>query len=282
MTVLPTDTTSVESIIDPSGQFANEVKDIVLAVGAFIRHEHKSFTREQAEIKGRNDLVTFVDRESERRLQVAFRSLLPESGFIMEETGEVDRDADFIWIMDPLDGTTNFVYGIPAFCVSVGLQHKGKTILGVVYEINRDELFFATLGRGATLNGEPIRVSQSTTLAQCLIATGFPFRRFQHIDQYMAMLVSFMKQSKGLRRIGSAALDLAYVAAGRFDAFFEANLHPWDVTAGALLVQEAGGMVTDYFGKGDFLFGGMIIAAAPGVHPKMIETVQEHLNLPKA
>lgn len=269
--------TTLAAITEPTSDFARQVQAQVVAVGDFIRQESKGFSRDQAEIKGRNDLVSYVDREAERRLHEGLARLLPGSGFIMEETGLHNSEAEFVWIIDPLDGTTNFVYGIPAFCVSVGLYHQGRGLLGCVYEINRDELFFATRGGGATLNGKPLRASASTRLEEALVATGFPFRRFEQIDQYMAMLTVFMKQTKGIRRIGSAALDLAYVAAGRFDGFFEANLKPWDVAAGVLLIAEAGGIVTDYYGQEDYLFGGMIVAASAGIHPIMLATLQQHL-----
>lgn len=269
---------TLEEMLHPGGAWVRQVQTLVLSVGDFIRQESQTFHRGKAEVKGRNDLVSYVDREAERRLHVGLEQLLPGSGFIMEETGEHNKEAEFVWMVDPLDGTTNFVYGIPAFCVSVALAHNGLPVLGAVYEINRDELFFAVRGKGATLNGEPIGVSTTTSLGKALIATGFPFRKFQNIDEYLAMLVSFMRRTKGLRRIGSAALDLAYVAAGRFDGFFEAHLFSWDVAAGSLLVQEAGGIVTDYFGKEDYLFGSMIVAACPGVHPYMLETVQQHLT----
>lgn len=273
----PNDPT-LEERLHPASGFVQRVQTLVLSVGDFIRQESQTFTRAQAEIKGRNDLVSYVDREAEQRLHNGFKEILPGSGFIMEETGEHNEDADFIWVIDPLDGTTNFVYGIPAFCISVGLMYRGKVVLGAVYEINRDELFFASRGQGAFLNGEPIGVSASQDLGKALIATGFPFRKFQNVDEYLAMLVTFMRRTKGLRRIGSAALDLAYVAAGRFDGFFEAHLFPWDVAGGSLLVQEAGGIVTDYFNEANYLFGGMIVAASPGIHPLMIETVQQHLH----
>ena len=253
-----------------------EVERIVRQVGEFIRREHRAFTREKAELKSANDLVSYVDRTAEQDLSEGLGRLLPGSGFIMEETGYHHAEADAVWVIDPLDGTTNFVFGLPVFCISVALQLNGQTALGVVYEVNRDEYFLAVAGQGATLNGAPICTSPAHTLADCLIATGFPFRRFGRVEEYMHMLREFMLNTRGVRRLGSAAIDLAYTAMGRFDGFFETNLYPWDVAAGALLVQEAGGVVTDFFGGQQYVFGRTIVAAAPGIHPIMRQLISQY------
>jgi myo-inositol-1(or 4)-monophosphatase len=250
------------------------VRNAVLTTGEFIRREKKDFTRSKAEIKGVNDLVSYVDRTAEMMLSAAFENLIPGSGFINEEGGTTHADRENVWIIDPLDGTTNFVYGIPIFSISVALQHKGTIVLGMVYEVNRDELFEAGLGLGAKLNSEPIHVSGSTNFAQCLVATGYPFQEFDRIDDYMEILKKFMSKTKGIRRLGSAAVDLAFTACGRFDGYFESNLNPWDVAAGSLLVTEAGGIVTDYRGGSDFVFGRSIVAGAPAIQAEMLSIVE--------
>lgn len=267
-------TPSIE--ITRSSHLVREVVATVREVGEFIRHEHLSFTRDKAELKSANDLVSYVDRSAEQQLSAAFLRLLPDSGFIMEETGWHNADRDAVWVIDPLDGTTNFVFGIPVFSISVALRVNSKTCLGVVYEVNRDEMFLAVSGEGATLNDQPIHTGKATELQNCLIATGFPFRRFGRVDEYMLMLRDFMLNTRGVRRLGSAAIDLAYTAMGRFDGFFETNLYPWDVAAGALLIEEAGGTVTDFFGGQDHVFGRTIIAAGKGMHPVMTAIVQRY------
>lgn len=258
------------------GTLVQSVVRTVRQVGEFIRREHRAFSRDQAELKSANDLVSYVDRGAEDQLSEALGRLIPGSGFIMEETGYHHADADAVWVIDPLDGTTNFVFGIPVFSISVALRLNGQTVIGVVYEVNRDELFLATRGGGATLNDARIRTGTADRLQDCLIATGFPFRRFGRVDEYMLMLRDFMLNTRGVRRLGSAAIDLAYTAMGRFDGFFETNLYPWDVAAGALLVEEAGGTVTDFFGGQDHVFGRTIVAAGTGIHPIMRELISRY------
>jgi myo-inositol-1(or 4)-monophosphatase len=219
-----------------------------------------------------------VDRTAEDMLMAGFSNLVPSSGFINEESGTANTESDYVWIIDPLDGTTNFVYDLPIFSISVGLQYKGQMALGLVYEINRDELFEAAKGQGATRNGNPIRVSGSTDFSQCLVATGYPFREFDRVDDYLLILKQFMRETKGIRRLGSAAVDLAYTACGRFDGYFEANLNAWDVAAGSLIVQEAGGVVTDYDGAGNFVFGKGIVAGGAFIQAEMLRLIQGHLK----
>jgi len=254
------------------GQF----HQIIHEVGDFIRTEKLKFTRQNAEIKGVNDLVSYVDRTAEERLCTAFSRLLPGCGFINEEGGTTAPNAEHVFIIDPLDGTTNFVYDIPVFCISVGLQYQGQTVMGYVLEINRTEMYHAHLGGGAFLNNDPIRVSTTQTLPECVVATGFPFRTFDRLDGYLSMLRDFMQTTRGVRRLGSAALDLAFTAAGRFDGFFESNLNAWDVAAGALLVREAGGVVTDYFGGNDYLFGRTIVAGNPAIQTEMRRLIERY------
>jgi len=201
-------------------------------VGAFIRYEGQNFDRSKIEIKGHNDLVSYVDKTAEERLVAGLQKILPEAGFITEE-GTADHEGqEQVWVIDPLDGTTNFTHSLPPFAVSVGLLRENAPVLGVVYEVGADEMFSAAQGQGALLNGKPIRVTEHTTLAEGLMATGFPYTDFDWIDKYMAVMQAFMGKTQGVRRFGSAATDLAYVACGRYEGFFEYNLNPWDV-AGA-------------------------------------------------
>src|SRR6185437_595354 len=191
-----------------------------------------------------------------------------------EGTGrDRNRDAEHVWIIDPLDGTTNFLHGFPQYCVSIGLAHKGVVTQGVIYDPIRNDLFTATRGRGAFLNDRRMRVSRRAHLRDCLIGTGFPFRDGRYLDTYLQMMKTMVIQSAGLRRPGAAALDLAYVAAGFYDGFFEFGLHPWDVAAGSLLILEAGGLIGDFSGEGDYLHGGQVIAATPKVFVQMISAL---------
>jgi len=248
--------------------------ELVMEVGQFIRQESEHFDRSMIEFKGLNDLVSYVDKEAEKRLVTGLKKLIPESGFIAEEGTEPRTDRDYLWIVDPLDGTTNFTHGIPVYSVSVALSYRSKLMLGIVYEINKDECFWST-EEGAYCNSKKIHVSDQSELAAGIVATGFPFHKFENLDNYMNILTSLMKSSHGIRRFGSAAVDLAYVACGRFEAFFEYNLHPWDVAAGAYIVQCAGGQVTDFSGGDDYLFGKEIIAANI-THSEILQLVQKN------
>jgi myo-inositol-1(or 4)-monophosphatase len=215
-------------------------------------------------LKSPNQLVTDTDIAVEKYLIAALQCLLPDAGFITEEQ-QITQNADkeYVWVIDPIDGTTNFVHQIPVFCVSVALLHNNKPYLGVVYELNAKEMFSAEKGKGAFLNGIPMHVSNRAELKDTLIATGFPYYDYGRIDPYLNSLKAFMKETRGVRRLGSAAADLAYVACGRFDAFYEYSLSPWDVAAGILLVEEAGGTVDGFNAVTDPLFGREIIAANP-------------------
>jgi len=222
--------------------------------GAFIRQERENFSYSKVEIKGLNDLVSYVDKTAEELIVKKLSNIFDKAGFIVEENTRSEKK-EYNWIVDPLDGTTNFVHGIPCYAVSIALEYKGEIILGVVYEVSRDECFYAEKGKGAFLDGKPIAVSSRKTVSESLIATGFPIYNFERIDNYLAALKHFMQHTHGLRRIGAAAADLCYLACGRVDAFFEYNLKPWDVAAGALIVTEAGGSVCDFSGANNWLFG---------------------------
>lgn len=228
--------------------------------------------------KSINDFVSEVDHAAEAAIINILKDAYPDHGFLGEESGDTNKDAENIWIIDPLDGTTNFLHNFPQYCVSIALQQNGVLTQAVIYDPVRNDLFTATKGRGAFLNDKRIRVSNRTKLQQSLISTGFPFRDFTHLDTYLDMLKDMIKKTTGIRRPGSAALDLAYVAAGYTDGFFEINLSAWDIAAGGLLVQEAGGMVGDFEGNESWLQTGNIVAANPKVFAQMLQTLDPHLT----
>ena len=234
--------------------------EIARLAGKFMAEERKGFKASMIETKGLHDLVSYVDKESEKQIIGQLQQLLSESGFIAEEGTTDIRGERFNWVIDPLDGTTNYIQGIPIYAVSIGLLDGDELVLGVVYEVGQNECFYAWKDGGAYLNGEPIRVSERGDIHDALLATGFPYNDFSQMESYMQLLQWAMKNARGVRRLGSAATDLAYVACGRFDAFWEYDLKPWDVAAGAVIVKEAGGIVTDYKGGNDYLFGKEIVA----------------------
>jgi len=225
--------------------------------------------------KNRNDFVTQVDRAAEQAVIDIIHRAYPDHGFLAEESGvSAGGRAEYRWVIDPLDGTTNFIHGFPQYCVSIALEHKGVLAQAVVYDPAKNELFTASRGRGAFLDDRRIRVSKCAQLGDALVGTGFPFKELGQIDRYLRQLATLMRESSGVRRAGAAALDLAYVAAGRLDAFWEMGLSPWDMAAGALLIQEAGGLVSDLEGKPDFLARGEIAAAAPKVLPQLLSALK--------
>jgi len=225
--------------------------------------------------KGPKDFVTEVDRAAEAAIVETLHATYPDHAILAEEGTQrgANPDADNVWIIDPLDGTTNFLHGFPQYCVSIALEHKGVVTQGVIYDPVRNDLFTATRGRGAFLNDRRMRVSRRAHLRDCLIGTGFPFRDGSYLDTYLRMMKAMVQQAAGLRRPGAAALDLAYVAAGFYDGFFEIGLNPWDVAAGSLLVLEAGGLIGDLAGEGDYLRGGQVIAATPKVFAQMVQAL---------
>ena len=251
---------------------------LVNQAAAFILAEAASFDIGKVEYKDRNDLVSYVDRASEAMLRTGLRAVLPNSGFIGEEGEDEDPTAEWRWIVDPLDGTTNFIHGIPAYCVSVALQRKEETVLGIVHDVPKGEVFHAILGEGAWLNGNPITVAKHHKMDSALIGMGFPRDSGAVQADYLAALGTLLDCSHGLRRIGAAALDLAYVACGRLDAFFELGLKPWDVAAGVLLVKEAGGVVSDLQSGSNFLFGKQIVASNVFLQPSLLLILNQHLG----
>jgi len=251
--------------------------EIAVETGTFINMQKDHLSNRDIESKGIHDYVTRVDKESEKKLVKSLSALLPGSGFFTEEKTTPRRRREYTWIIDPLDGTTNFIHGCPPFAVSIALQHLEKVIMGVIYEIGKDEIFAVSENNPVTLNGSEIRVSKVSSLGDSLIATGFPFINFR-IDPYMETLKQFMIETQGVRRLGSAATDLAYVACGRYDAFYEYNLNPWDVAAGAFLVERAGGKVSDFHGGDNYLFGKEIIAANKAVYDGVYGIIREFLK----
>ena len=225
--------------------------------------------------KNRNDFVTQVDRAAEQAIIDVIRRAYPEHSFVAEESGaSAGARLEFQWVIDPLDGTTNYIHGFPQYCVSIALEHKGVLTQAVVYDPAKNELFTASRGRGAYLDDRRMRVSKCAQLADALVGTGFPFKELARIDLYMRQLRTLMGACAGVRRAGAAALDLAYVAAGRLDAFWEMGLSRWDMAAGALLIQEAGGLVSDLDGKAGFLDSGDIAAATPKVLPQLLAALR--------
>ncbi len=255
-------------------QILDQLRPVILNTGQFIRDEAMSFSKDKIEHKGFNDLVSYVDKQAELQLVEGCQKILSSAGFITEEGTNTERGVEYNWIIDPLDGTTNFTHGLPIYSISVALMQNEKIVLGVVYEINRDEFFYAVEGQGSFCNGEPINVSKNDLLKDSLLATGFPYANFEGMTSYLSILNSFMQCTHGLRRMGSAAVDLAYVACGRFEGFFEYNLNSYDVAAGAFIVEQAGGFVSDFAGGDNFIFGREIIAANT-VHKEMLNIIQK-------
>lgn len=251
----------------------------VKETGAFIQQEAAGFNAGVVEIKSFNQLVSYVDKTAEEQLVSALGVLLPEAGFITEEQTVLTEQKPYMWVIDPLDGTTNFVHGVPVYSISIGLLHHNQPVLGVVLELNRNELFYAWKGSKAYLNGQEIHVATNPDLSMALLATGFPYYDFQIMQQYLNTLHLLMKGTQGMRRMGSAAVDLVYVACGRFDGFFEYGLAPWDVTGGAFIVQQAGGTVTDFKGGNNYLFGKAIIASSPGVYAEFQQVIESNFKV---
>mgnify|MGYP001465361264 CR=1 FL=1 len=231
-------------------------------------------------VKQTNDFVTEVDRAAEAAIIEILQEAYPGYGILAEESGETagkgKRDAEYQWIIDPLDGTTNFIHGFPQYAVSIALAKNGVVEQGVVFDPTRNDLFTASKGAGAFLNERRIRVSKCLKLQNALIGTGFPYRMFENIDAYLAIFKELAEKSAGMRRPGAAALDLAYVAAGRYDGFWEFGLSPWDMAAGTLLITEAGGLVSDLNGESNYLQSGNVIAGSPKIFAQLMQIISAH------
>ncbi len=251
----------------------NQVCDTCRAVGGYIHNEINNIQNSDIKEKGVHDLVTYVDKNAEERLVSDLSKLLPESGFIVEENHDVKKATEYNWIIDPLDGTTNFIHHIPVYSISVALMRKNEIIIGVVYEVNNRECFYAWEGGQAFLNREPISVSETSKLDDSLLATGFPYNDYSRLDAYLELFKNLILKTRGIRRLGSAAIDLAYVACGRFDGFYEYGLHSWDVAAGAFIVKQAGGEVSDFKGDDDFVFGREIVASNMNIYEDVMNAI---------
>lgn len=258
--------------------YCSEARDVVVSAVNFLRDERSSFRQDAVEYKAYNDLVSYVDKGSEQLLVDGLSRIIPACGFITEENTLSQHSDDWQWIIDPLDGTTNFVHGLPCYAVSVGLTYKGELVAGIVHEVNLDECFYGWKGGGAWMNGNRINVSPQPDLGKALLATGFPYTNYSRMKPYMEVFDYCMRNTQGIRRLGSAAVDLAYVACGRLEAFYEYGLKPWDVAAGAFLVKEAGGRVGDFEGGNDYLFGEEIIAANHGVYETFLNVIRERFE----
>lgn len=254
-----------------------QVQELAREVGRFIYDERLKFTAADIILKGKSDMVTYVDKTSEARIVKGLRELLPDSGFIAEEGTAQDNGEKYRWVIDPLDGTTNYIHGISPFAVSIGLLEDNEIVMGVIYEISLNEMFYAWKGSKAYMNGKEIHVSKASTTTDALIATGFPYYDFSKLDQYMKAMDYFMRNSHGMRRLGSAAADLAYVAAGRFEAFYEHALHSWDVAAGIIIIKQAGGRVSDFNGGDNYLFGGEMVACNANYYDEFYKIIHKHL-----
>ena len=255
-----------------------QVISLTKEVGKFIREEALTFNQSDIEYKGLNDLVSYVDKTAEQKLVSGLSTLLPEAGFITEEQTINKTGEQYNWIIDPLDGTTNFIHGIPTFSISIALKHYEELVLGVVYEINRDECFSAWKNGGTWLNGKSISVSKAPKLEHALLATGFPYYDFEKQAPYLKVFQELMQKCHGLRRIGSAAVDMAYVAAGRFDAYYEYNLHSWDVAAGIVLVKEAGGEVFDFSGGDESISKREMVATNGQISGELLGIVRKYFK----
>jgi myo-inositol-1(or 4)-monophosphatase len=240
---------------------------------AIINRASFDLDRVQVTEKKHNDFVTEVDRAAEQAIIEVLKNAYPDHAILAEESGasaNLNDENENVWIIDPLDGTTNFIHGFPQYCVSIALQQRGQITQAVVYDPTRNDLFTATKGAGAYLNDKRIRVTRCDKLADALIGTGFPYTDMSGLDEYIKMFRIMTEKSAGLRRPGAAALDLAYVAAGRLDGFFEKTLKPWDIAAGSLLITEAGGIVGTFTGESDYLYKGNVIAGTPKVFAQMV------------
>ncbi len=243
-----------------------QVVNLSKAVGRFIKQEVAQLKNSDVEEKGMHNFVTYVDKQAEKTIVTELSKILPKAGFIAEEDGSLQRSDRLNWIIDPLDGTTNYIHELPPFSISIALLDGNEIIVGVIYEINLKECFYAWKNSPAFLNGNVINVSSTHNLNSALLATGFPYYDYSLLPQYMELLSDLMQSTRGIRRLGSAAVDLAYLACGRFDLFYEYGLQSWDVAAGILIVRQAGGLVSDFSGNNNYIFGKEIIASNSLIH----------------
>lgn len=253
---------------------------IVRSTGQFIRQEALNFDRSTVIIKERNSLVSYVDKTAEEMLVSALQVLIPDAGFITEEATVHQDTKEYTWIIDPLDGTNNFIHGVPHYAVSVGLMYQDEIVMGIVLNAASDACYYAWKAGGAYLDGNPIQVSPTGSLSDAMVATGFPYRK-DDVQPLIDTLIDIMKNARGLRRLGAAALDLVYVAAGHFESYYEASINAWDVAGGIIIVKEAGGQITDYSGGDDIIFGGRILATNGVLHQEFLDLISGHFSRTK-
>ncbi|WP_294638305.1 inositol monophosphatase family protein [uncultured Aquabacterium sp.] len=253
------------------------------AAGAIINRASLDIERLTVTAKSHNDFVTEVDKAAEDAIIATILEAYPGHGILAEESGREHgaRHSDYVWIIDPLDGTTNFIHGFPVYAVSIALSFRGQIQQAVVYDPARNDLFYASKGKGAYMNDRRIRVSKRTRMLDCLIGTGFPFRKGDNFQRYLKMFEEVMVQCAGVRRPGAAALDLCYVAAGFYDGFFETGLSPWDIAAGSLMITEAGGLVGNFTGEPDFLYQREIVAGNPRIYGQLVKTLSPYTRVIK-
>ena len=257
-------------------KITKEIISVSEEAALFIKKELSTFDDSKIEFKDPNNLVSYVDKTAEEILVKGLSKILPEAGFITEEGTADHNNEELKWVIDPLDGTTNFSHKLPVFSTSVGLIKGENPIAGVVIEVNRNDCFYAWKGGGAYCNGKPIHVSKHTKLEETLLATGFPYYMFDKLDNYIAALKDFLQKTRGLRRMGSAAVDLCYTACGIFDGYFEFNLNPYDIAGGSIIVEEAGGIVSRFDGSENYISGEEIVAASPAIHAEMQKIISYH------
>lgn len=254
----------------------NKVIELSKKVGAFLKQEITKLKAKDVQEKGIHNLVTYVDKTAERILVSELEDFLPDAGFIAEEGTSKKKGVEYNWIIDPLDGTTNYIHGVPLYSVSLALQQYDEIILGVIYEPNLNECFYTWKGAPSYLNSKPIRVSDTKKVNNALLATGFPYYDYELMKEYMLFFEYLMKNSRGLRRLGTAAMDLAYVACGRYDGFYEYGLSPWDVAAGTIIVQNAGGKCFDFSGGNNFVFGRELVTTNSLIAEELMQQVFIH------
>jgi len=255
-------------------KIALRVSNVAQDAGNFIRKQSEAFNSDLVKSKAHHDLVSYVDTEAEKMIVDGLMEIIPGASFYTEEETSARSSGEFTWYIDPLDGTTNFIHGVAPYSVSIALCHNTEVLVGVVYDIPAKELFHAIKGGGAYMNGIQIRVSDSKTVDQSLLATGFPVRKFDRLKEYMLLLEYFIRNSRGVRRMGSASVDLSHVASGKYDAFFEYGLSPWDIMAGMLIIREAGGRVTDFTGNETSVTGDEICASNSLISKEVVNIVK--------
>lgn len=253
-----------------------KVAEVSKTAGKYIHEQAGLLQTRQIELKGEHNYVTYVDKTAEKLIVDSLKELLPEAGFITEEETDTTKGSIYNWIIDPLDGTTNFIHHVPLFCVSIALKENDEIVAGVIYEVNQGECFYAWKDGGAWLNGNRINISDNYDWDSALLATGFPYYDYGRMDAYLQVFREMLIETAGLRRLGSAAADMAYVAAGRFEGFYEYGLHPWDVAAGIVIVEQAGGLVQDFSCGNNALFGKELVCGNAVAVQNMQRIIKKH------